>query len=68
MASKCVDQWYNHAPSSVSRSKDGLYEIFWNRKILVGRGIKFNKPDMVLVGKAAKKWTKLTSVFGNNVK
>jgi len=54
---ECVDQWYNHLPSSVSRSKDGLYEIFWNRKILVGRGIQFNKPDVVLVDKAAKKWT-----------
>ena len=54
---ECVDQWYNHLPSSVSRSKNGLYEIFWNRKILVGRGIQYNKPDVVLVDKAAKKWT-----------
>ena len=54
---ECADQWYNHLPSSVSRSKNGLYEIFWNRKILVGRGIQYNKPDVVLVDKAAKKWT-----------
>ena len=54
---ECVDKWFNHLPSSVSRSKDGLYEIYWNRKILVGRGIEFNKPDVIVVDKAAKKWT-----------
>ena len=54
---KCTDQCYNNLPSSVSKSKDGLYEIFWNRKILVGRGIQYNKPDVVLVDKVAKKWT-----------
>merc|ERR1711965_562994 len=54
---ECSDKWFNHLPSSVSRSKDGLYEIFWNRKILVGRGIEFNKPDVIIVDKAAKKWT-----------
>ena len=51
---ECIDKCI---PSSTSRSKDGLFEIFWNRKILVGKGIEFNKPDVIVVDKAEKKWT-----------
>ena len=54
---QCSDKWFNHIPSTVSRTKDGLYEIYWNRKIPVGVGLEHNKPDVVVVDKVKKKWT-----------
>ena len=54
---ECASKWYDHVPSSVCKSKDGLYELFWDRKILTGCGIEFTKPDLVIVDHVNKKWT-----------
>ena len=32
-------------------------EIYWDLKLLTGCGIEFNKPDLVIVDHADKKWT-----------
>ena len=53
----CAIKWYDHVPSRVCKSKDGLYEIYWDLKLLTGCGIEFNKPDLVIVDHADKKWT-----------
>ena len=53
---ECASKWYDHVPSRVSKTKDGLYELFWDRKI-VGCGVEFNKPDLVIVDQVNKKWT-----------
>ena len=53
---ECASKWYDHVPSRVSKTKDGLFEIFWDRKI-VGCGVEFNKPDLVIVDHVDKKWT-----------
>ena len=53
----CAEKWYNHLPSSVCGSEDGSIEIFWDRKLLVGKGIEANKPDLVVVDKVNQKWT-----------
>jgi hypothetical protein len=47
----------SHLPSSVCRSEDGSIEIFWDSKLLVGKGIEANKPDLVIVDKVNQKWT-----------
>ena len=54
---ECASKWYDHVPSSVCKSKDGLYELYWDRKILTGCGIEFTKPDLVIVDHVNKKWT-----------
>ena len=52
----CAESLALYVPSRVSKTKDGLYEIFWDRKIL-GCGVEFNKPDLVIVDQVNKKWT-----------
>ena len=54
---ECASKWYDHVPSSVCKSKDGLFELYWDRKILTGCGIEFTKPDLVIVDHINKKWT-----------
>ena len=53
----CAEKWFNHIPSSVCRNADNSIEIYWNRKLLVGKGIEANKPDLIGVDKANQKWT-----------
>ena len=53
----CEDKWFNHIPSAVCSSKDGKVELYWNRKIEVGKGLEHNKPYLVIVDKVNKKWT-----------
>ena len=53
----CAKKWYNHLPSSVCKNDDNSIEIFWDRKLLVGKGIEANKPDLIVVDKANQKWT-----------
>ena len=53
----CAEKWYNHLPSSVCKNDDNSIEIFWDRKLLVGKGIEANKPDLIVVDKANQKWT-----------
>ena len=38
-------------------TNDGSFEIYWDRKIEVGKGLEHNKPDLIVVDKVNKKWT-----------
>ena len=54
---QCKDKWFNHIPNAVCSSKDGKVELYWNRKIEVGKALEHNKPDLVIVDNVIKKWT-----------
>ena len=57
------DKWFDHLPRSVCSTNDGSFEIYWDRKIEVGKGLEHNKPDLIVVDKVNKNGSLLTSPY-----
>ena len=51
---KCSDKWYEHIPEEVTENSE--VELYWDLTIRTDRTVKYNRPDVILVDKATRKW------------
>ena len=49
------DRWYEHTPADVAEN-DGV-ELYWDLAIQTDMTVAQNRPDIILVEKAIRKWT-----------
>ena len=54
---KCAGRWYEEVPEEVKVSKDGKVEIWWDRKVMTTRQVEHNRPDVVVIDRASRRWT-----------
>jgi hypothetical protein len=50
------ETWYEEPTEDVRVSKDGRFEIWWDKSIHTTRTLDANRPDMVYIDKQTKKW------------
>ena len=50
-------KWYEHVPASVVRNKDGMVELYWDRRVETVSELKHNRPDVVVIDRRERKWT-----------
>ena len=53
---KRSENWYEETPDPVRKSADGRYEVWWDQKVSTPTAFKDNRPDLVLIDHADKKW------------
>jgi len=54
---RCADKWYEEVPDTVRRSKDGQFEIWWDRPIETTVKLDHNRPDLVIINRQDNEWT-----------
>ena len=52
---KCSDKWYEHTPAEVMENE--VVELYWDLTIQTDITVAHNRPDIILVEKATRKWT-----------
>ena len=53
---KCAGKWYEEVPEEVRVSADGNVEIWWDRSVMTTKQLDHNRPDVVVIDRAARKW------------
>ena len=38
-------------------SQDGMYELWWDKKVITAKAVEHNRPDVVVIDKDKKRWT-----------
>ena len=52
---KALDKWYEHTPADVVENDE--VELYWDLTIQTDMTVAHNRPDIILVEKAIRKWT-----------
>ena len=52
----CAERWYDEVPDTVRRSKDGEFEIWWDRPIETTVKLDHNRPDLVIINRQDNEW------------
>ena len=55
------DSWYEHTPVEVVETDE--VELCWDRIIQIGMAVAHNRPYIILVEKAIRKWTIIDIAF-----
>jgi hypothetical protein len=53
----CTSKWFEEIPDTVRKSKDGLFEIWWDRPIETTVMLEHNRPDVVVINHKGNEWT-----------
>ena len=53
---KCADKWYDEIPDIVRKSKDGDFEIWWDRPIETTIKLEHNRPDIIVINRQDNEW------------
>ena len=53
---KCAGKWFEEVPNEVRVSEDGNVEIWWDRNVMTTKQLEHNRPDVVVIDRAARKW------------
>ena len=51
------DRWFEETPDTIRVSQDGMYEIWWDKKVITAKVLEHNRPDVVVIDKVLKRWT-----------
>ena len=51
------DRWFEETPDKIRVSQDGMYEIWWDKKVITAKVVEHNRPDVVVIDKDKKRWT-----------
>ncbi len=51
------NRWFEETPDAIRTSQDGMYEIWWDKKVITAKVLEHNRPDVVVVDKDKKRWT-----------
>ena len=54
---KCARNWYEEVPDEVRVKEGGTVEIWWDRGVQTTKALDHNRPDVVVVDRALKRWT-----------
>ena len=54
---ECADKWYEHVPAGVCENGTGEVEIWWDKTVMTGVAVSHNRPDVIVIDRAKKKWT-----------
>ena len=53
---KCSDKWFEEVPDTVRKSKDGEFEIWWDRPIETTVKLDHNRPDIIVINRQDNEW------------
>lgn len=53
---ECGERWYEEVPDEVRRSKDGRYEVWWDKPVATAKRLEHNRPDLVVIDHREKEW------------
>ena len=53
---KCATKWFEEVPEEVRVSADGNVEIWWDRSVMTTRQLEHNRPDVVVIDRASRRW------------
>ena len=53
---KYSSRWYEEVPEAVRLSKDGNFELWWDRSVETTQKLDHNRPDIVLINRVKKEW------------
>jgi hypothetical protein len=51
------DRWFEETPDTIRVSQDGMYEIWWDKKVITAKVLEHNRPDVVVIDRVLKRWT-----------
>ena len=54
---ECASKWFEEGPETVRKSKDGQFEIWWDRPIETTVKLDHNRPDLVIINRQDNEWT-----------
>jgi hypothetical protein len=50
-------RWFEETPDTIRVSQDGMYEIWWDKKVITAKVLEHNSPDVVVTDREKKIWT-----------
>ena len=53
---ECASKWFEEVPDTVRKSKDGQFEIWWDRPIETTVKLDHNRPDIVVINRQDNEW------------
>ena len=53
---QCSEKWFEEVPDTVRRSKDGAFEIWWDRPIETTVKLDHNRPDIIVINRQDNEW------------
>ena len=54
---KRSEKWYEEVPDPVRVSDDGMYEVWWDQKVVTPTAMEHNRPDVVVIDRVGRRWT-----------
>ena len=54
---KCAGKWWEETPEEVRISKDGKFEIWWDKSVNTAEQLEHNRPDLVIINREKGLWT-----------
>tara|TARA_B100000470_G_scaffold201498_1_gene173786 strand:- start:53 stop:535 length:483 start_codon:yes stop_codon:yes gene_type:complete len=52
-----ADRWFEETPDAIRVSQDGMYEIWWDKKVITAKVLEHNRPDVVVIDREKARWT-----------
>ena len=54
---KCSGKWWEEVPEEVRVSRDGKFEVWWDKSVNTAEQLEHNRPDLVIINREKGLWT-----------